>query len=262
VAIAVMLSPAMLQNVIFGQNGALSAALLWGALLFAPARPVAAGIGAGLLLLKPHMDIILPVVFLARRSWRAVAVAIAVAAVLGLLTAATFGAESWILFWTRTRPLMVSVMERPWPNGYLVNGVTVFAAARSFGLALPAAYALQSLSTLCAIAAVIRAWSNPAFSPPLLAAFTVPLALLATPYAYTYDLVALAVATAIVMARQGWRLGPLTMLSWGWPGLSSLFAARGLLLTPLVLVGFAAVAWRELQRELDRRGPTGTFISA
>ena len=87
-----MLSPAMLQNVIFGQNGALSAALLWGALLFAPARPVAAGIGAGLLLLKPHMDIILPVVFLARRSWRAVAVAIAVAAVLGLLTAATFGA--------------------------------------------------------------------------------------------------------------------------------------------------------------------------
>ena len=49
-----MLSPAMLQNVIFGQNGALSAALLWGALLFAPARPVAAGIGAGLLLLKPH----------------------------------------------------------------------------------------------------------------------------------------------------------------------------------------------------------------
>jgi hypothetical protein len=255
IAIAVILSPAMLTNVIFGQNGALTAALLFTALLLAPARPVTAGIGAGLFILKPQLGILLPAVFLALRSWRAIAVAVTVAAGLGLLTAAAFGFDSWVLFWTRTRPLMVSVLEAPWPSGHLANGVTVFFMARAFGMALPIAYGLQGLATLCAAALAVRAWRNPAFDPALLAAFTVPLVFLATPYAYTYDLVALAVATAIVTAKRNWRFGPVTMLAWFWPGVSSLFGSIGWLLTPFVLAGFAAVVWRELRRA-SAQGPT------
>lgn len=256
IAIAVMISPAMLQNVIFGQHGALTAALLFGALLLASARPVVAGIGAGLFILKPQLGILLLVAFLARRSWRAIAVAVAVAAGLGLLTAAAFGMDCWVLFWTRTRPLMVAVLEAPWPSGHLANGVTVFFMARSFGLALPAAYGLQGLATLCAAALAARAWRNPAFDPALLAAFTAPLALLATPYAFTYDLVALAVATAIVMEKRSWRFEPVTMLAWVWPGVSLFFGSRGWLLTPFVLAAFAAVAWGELRRNPASQAPT------
>ena len=260
IAIAGVLSPAMLTNVIFGQNGALTAALLFAALLFAPTRPATAGVGAGLLILKPQFGILLPAVFLALRSWRTIAVAITAAVGLGLLTAAAFGFDSWVLFWTHTRPLMVSVLEAPWPSGHLANGVTVFFMARAFGVALPIAYALQGLATLCAVALAVRAWRNPAFDLALLAAFTVPLVFLATPYAYTYDLVALAVATAIVTAKRNWRFGPMTMLAWFWPGVSSFFGSMGWLLTPFVLAGFAAVAWSELRRDSARQGPAQTSL--
>nr|WP_255574911.1 glycosyltransferase family 87 protein [Caldovatus aquaticus] len=262
VAAVATLSPAMVQNIVFGQNGALTAALLCAALLLPQARPVAAGIGAGLLTLKPQLGLLLPVVYLAGRAWRAFMVAGAVAIALAAAATVAFGPQVWTLFWIRTRPLMMAVMEAPWPSGHLVNGVSVFFMARSLGFGLEAAHATQGIVTACAVVLAVRAWRMPDADPALRMALCVPLAFLATPYAYTYDLVALGAAVAVVLAHWGWRIGPITALAWLWPAVSAWFGSRGWMLSPLVLAAFAAVAWRALRRtRLRQAGPASAGVA-
>ena len=69
---AVLASPAVFINAMFGQNGALTAALLIGGLLM-PRRSglILAGILFGLLTIKPHLGILVPFCLIASRNWRA-----------------------------------------------------------------------------------------------------------------------------------------------------------------------------------------------
>lgn len=252
VAVASMVSPAMVQSVIYGQNGALTAVLLCGGLLLVPGRQAVAGISAGLLLVKPQFGVLLPVVYIAGRWWRAFAFAAASAIVSAGAAYAAFGLPVWVLFWTRTRPLMTSVLEANWPAGHLVNGVTVFFAARALGLGIGVAFALQGISALGAGVIAARAWRMPAADPALRMALTIPLALLATPYAYNYDLVALGVAAAILLSRNGWHFTAITATAWVWPGLAHYFGRQGWLLSPCVFVAFAAAAWNAIRNEHSR----------
>ena len=58
--VAAIFFPATVNNMLAGQNGALSAALLGGGLVFLNKHPVLAGILFGLLIYKPHLAIMLP----------------------------------------------------------------------------------------------------------------------------------------------------------------------------------------------------------
>lgn len=249
VAVVSMLSPAMVQSVIYGQNGALTAAFLCGGLLLVPRRQGAAGISAGLLLVKPQFAVLFPFIYLASRSWRAIAFAVTTVVVSAGTVYAAFGQSAWVLFWTRTRPLMTSVLEASWPAGHLVNGVTVFFAARAMGLGIKAAFLLQGISALGAGIVAVWAWRMPAADPALRMALTIPLALLATPYAYNYDLVALGVATVLLLSRNGWHFTAITATAWFWPGLAHHFGARGWLLSPCIFAVFAAAAWKAMKNE-------------
>ena len=41
-----------------------------------------------------------------------------------------FGFDSWMLFYEKTRPLMASIMEAPYPQLYHANALTVFICAQ------------------------------------------------------------------------------------------------------------------------------------
>src|SRR5258705_7313941 len=59
--------PGILSNLVVGQNGFLTAALLGGALLVMERRPLIAGCLFGLLSFKPHLGILIPLVLLVDR---------------------------------------------------------------------------------------------------------------------------------------------------------------------------------------------------
>src|SRR5947209_6994986 len=65
-------TPAVFVNTYCGQNGVWTAAFLGGGLCLLARRPVRAGVLFGLQAHKPHMDLIIPVVLLRARQWRAV----------------------------------------------------------------------------------------------------------------------------------------------------------------------------------------------
>jgi hypothetical protein len=246
---AIATGPAVVTSAIFGQNGALTAALMLGALVLSPSRPVVAGILAGLLTVKPHLGVLLPFVFIAAGNWRAFLSAAVTAISMALATGLAFGFDAWLLFYEKTRPLMAAIMEAPYPQLYHANALTVFIMGRSLGLSVPGSYALQGLATLVAIAVVVWLWrKRSAIDLGDRVVLTALLSICATPYGYTYDLVpySLAVAWYFLRARAPNRY--LFCLLWIYPYLAHLPNFQGIGLGILIPAGLAVYGVREANR--------------
>ncbi len=193
--IAILLSPAALTSAALGQNGLLTGGLIISSLSLMSRRPWLAGVLVGLLTMKPQLGILLPFCMLASRNYRSLAAASVTAALLAVATGILFGFDVWLDFWTKTRPLMTAILDRPFDVVYPVHEVTVFASLRSFGATLQSAYAVQFLMTAACIVACLYVW-RPACRMEAAArvCLTGILTTLATPYGHDYDLVPVAAA--------------------------------------------------------------------
>jgi hypothetical protein len=247
-ALLALLSPAAFVNAEFGQNGALTAALLAGGLLLAGRRPLLAGMLFGLLTIKPHLGLLVPVCLLASGNWRAIAAASATACILAGATGLLFGFDVWTSFLTVTRPTMQAILEAPFMQPYQSGNVTLFLSVRAAGGGLGLAYLAQLAAIAVCAVLCWRTWRDPAADPYARTAFTLCLTLLATPYAYTYDLVGFAFAIVLIVQRRGWRMSPLLALAWLAPALIS-YATRFVFpVAPLLVAGVCWSAWREMRR--------------
>lgn len=200
---AILLSPAMMMNALLGQNGALTTALLVAGLWHAPKRPWLAGLLFGLLSMKPHLGMLVPVCLLASGNWRAIfASAISTAAVV-VMTGLIFGWQTWAGFIDVTGPLMTAIMEAPYLQPYQTNALTIFIAARWLGFGLGVAYSFQILFSLLAAFAAGWLW-RPGNCPDLgyRISVTLLLVLVATPYGYSYDAIMTAVASVWLILRE------------------------------------------------------------
>jgi hypothetical protein len=85
-ALLLLLAPSTTANIIFGQNGFLTTALLVGAIAIVDRRPLAAGALFGLLTIKPQLGLLVPLLLALSGRWRVLAAAgIALACVAGLI---------------------------------------------------------------------------------------------------------------------------------------------------------------------------------
>ena len=236
----VLLGPAIWSNQMFGQNGALTAALLLAGLLNAPTRPVLAGILIGLLTLKPHLGILLPFCLLASRNYTAIVSATVTALTMVVLTGLLFGFEVWTLFFTETRALMTWIMEAPYPQAYHTHVATVFVTMRSLGASVSGAYMVQLAVTGLAIVAVWILW-RPGDGLDHLSrvCMTSVFVIVATPYGYTHDTAALYLAIAWFFLRDPKPFLPVHALVWLFPLVSPRFHDIHLSAGVLAPLGFA-----------------------
>lgn len=199
---AILISPAIFSNAMFGQNGAFLAALLLGGLMLAPKRPIIAGVLIGLMTIKPHLGVLIPFCFLASRNWIAFVSASVTSVGLFLMVGAIFGFDVWVLFLEQTQPMMREIMDAAYPQNYQSNAVTVFIFLRMLGGDLITAYGVQAVVSLICIGCVIWLW-RPANTIEHVdrVCITCVLALLATPYGYVYDMVGVSAAIAIIYGR-------------------------------------------------------------
>lgn len=215
VQIAIILSPAVFMNALFGQNGAFTAALLITGLMLTPSRPIMAGIAFGLLTIKPHLGILIPFVLIAGGHWRAFVSAAVTSVLLVVVTGSLLGFQVWSLFMTETRTLMTAIMEAPYPQHYHANAITGFILARSAGAGLTVAYLVQSMLTCIALATAIKIWlPSSHVHHTTRVVLTALCAILATPYGYTYDLIPLSVAVGWLFLRSD--RPPLLVLAGFW----------------------------------------------
>jgi arabinofuranan 3-O-arabinosyltransferase len=185
--------PAVLANFIVGQNGFLTAGLVGGALTLIERRPALAGVLIGLLTYKPHLGLLFPIALAAGGHWRTFGVAAVVAVLIAAASWLAFGSESWNAFFAsigHTSQAFLSDGRADWSKLQTAFGLT-----RMLGGSETLAWVMQIAVALIAAVGVAALWRSRA-GHEIKAAALATGALLATPYLYMYDLVALAVPLA------------------------------------------------------------------
>jgi len=229
------LTPACLINAIGGQNGFLSAALFLGGVLNIDRRPILSGVLIGLLTFKPHLGIVLPFALVALGAWRVIASAAVTAFALFAAATATFGIDAWRDYVAVVGPYQTELL-RQFEGFYTTMMVSVLASARQLGLSYSIALGIQVIVSLCAIA--VTCWTVRRVADPCARAFLLVAAtLLATPYAFNYDMTALGAALVWVMiGRLPHRAeaGPAYILAWPAPPVTMMLALYGSSLAPLI----------------------------
>ena len=188
--------PVVLNNVLVGQNGFLTASLIGGFLILLPMRPVLAGICLGLLSYKPQYGLLFPLVLIAAAQWRAIISAAITVAMLAAVSLLAFGLASWQAF-VHWMPMF--------SQAFLVEGrapwfkmQSLYAMVRFLGGGETLGWTLQyALIAVVAVAMVVLWRSRVRYA--LKAAGLACGTLLVTPYLFLYDLMVLAIAVAFLV---------------------------------------------------------------
>ena len=246
----------VLMMFVAAQNGFLTAALLLLGLAFMRRRPALAGLAFACLTIKPQLGLLIPVLLLFDRNWRALLWSALFTALLVALSVILFGIESWSAYFTETIAYQRSVMTE-WYGIFLRMMPTVFGGIRTLGFSPNVAAQTQLPVTLLAGAAVL--WLLYREHDALRRAFVVTCGtFLITPYAFNYDMGALCVCAAVLAGReQGKNGGQLAVLPIALvaaiAGAVTNLGRVNLPLTPLVLAaGLAAVAAAARRPSEDR----------
>jgi len=226
--------PGILSNIIVGQNGFATAALIGWALIVLKRRPMLAGCCVGLLSFKPHLGVLFPLVLVFGRHWRALAAAAGTTVLLALASCFAFGIETWHAFFQSLPVASQAALADGRADWAKLQ--SVFAVVRLMGGGASLAWAVH-LSFAAATAVVLCALWDSKINYELKAAALATCTLLVTPYLFLYDLVVLAVPMAFLL-RIGWSSG---FLPGELPALA--FASLLVLIFPLVTapVGLAAI---------------------
>ena len=181
------------------------------------AKPWRGGAILGLLIIKPHLALVLPVAVVAARAWEAIPAALGTMALLLLLSFLAFGAEAYAQFFELSAKYGTYLKDGAWNWNEIAS---FYALCRWADFPVAIAWAAHIAIALAAATAVWLAWRQDWDGK---IALTSAAALLMSPYLFTYDAVLLTLALAWVR----------------WPGA---LALMGLLSIPLARV-FAHQDW-------------------
>jgi arabinofuranan 3-O-arabinosyltransferase len=249
----VLASPFGALDIRWGQTGFLRASLIGAALLALERRPVLAGVFIGCLTYKPQFGILIPVALVAAKQWRAFGSAAITTAVLGGVSIAAFGIDPWQAF---PRELLAQagdylLRENPLAAPWAAIQ-TVYGLVRAFHGSAALAWLAQGCATAGVAVIVWLVWRSPVrytLKAALLSAAT----LIATPYAWHYDLTVIAIPLAF-LAKDQMRCGLLRgeqaiMIALFGAALAILVCGGGLPLGPVVVITLVGVILRRVIRD-------------
>ena len=192
-----LIAPATLLNVWAGHYGLLIGALWLGAFHLLPRRPVLAGVLIGLMLVKPHLAILAPLILARRGEWRAFAAAAATVAGLVALSAAMFGPDLWRT-WLGVTVGVQTAMVDDVGTYFLTMMPTLVPTVSALGFPGAAAWTVQLLAAAAAIAALLLHMPRDSRAAGLAGGVATFLVL---PYAFNYDMTVPGLAALLMLAR-------------------------------------------------------------
>ncbi|MGQ0558747.1 MAG: glycosyltransferase family 87 protein [Sphingosinicella sp.] len=199
---AALLAPACLISLWAGHYGFLLGALWLGAFSLLDRRPLLAGLLIGVMVVKPHLAMLIPLVLLRRRAWTAFAAAAATAILLVLLSGAVFGFELWQTYLTETAMVQAAMVDDVGAF-FLTMMPTLTPALSIAGLPVGLALAGQAMVALAAIFVLLARLP----ADPRQAGLATALAtFLVLPYAFSYDMTVAGLA-GLILFRQALAQG-------------------------------------------------------
>ena len=239
-----VLTPAALLNIWAGHYGFLLGAIFLFGWHNLDRRPVLAGVFFGLMLIKPHLALLVPLALLLRREWTATLVAAATAIALVAITGAVYGWGCWRYFLFHTSVVQAGMIDAGRSFFGLLSTSFATAALRATDSWLLAVVG-QLLFALGGVILVVLAVRRrcPTDKLGLLVASATFMAL---PYAFAYDLTVVTMGAVVVMAagdsaKQDRRWATFGFMA---PSLGILFAFAGIPLMPILIALLAIAQFR------------------
>ena len=201
--LSLLCAPSTLFNLHIGQTGFLLGAMYYSALRILERKPIVAGVCIGLIAVKPHLGILIPVALLAARAWLTILSAALTIGTLVLMSGLIFDWEAWRLWLFQAMPQQADFFDQ-YVSNYLT--LSAFSGARALGLSTWVAWLTQALLTLLGLAATWWAFSRLRRGEiPAMEAYSVLLlsTTIATPYIYIYDLTL--ISPVALHALASWR---------------------------------------------------------
>ncbi len=194
---AALLAPASLVNLWAGHYGFLVGALWLFAWRLLPRRPGLSGVLIGLMIVKPHLAVLAPIVLLWRREWTAIATAAATAAGLVALSAALFGTQLWLTYLTDTAMVQAAMVDDVGAF-FLTMMPTLTPSLAVLGLPMAVTVVVQIAVAIAAIAVLLKYLPRDSEKAGLATATATFLVL---PYAFAYDMTVVGLAGLILFKR-------------------------------------------------------------
>ena len=205
--------PPAAYNALVGQTGFLTASIMLVAAHNIRSRPLLGGAIFGLMVIKPHLAVLVPLALIAAKQWRALAGAALSSIVLTALAAAVFGLDAYRGFFAVIAQYAVMLQRGSWEWFLLASP---YAFVMWFGAHHLLALFVHIVAATFAAYMVWSAWREDWDSKiPVLGAA----ACLIPPYLFTYDAVLLIAPLGFLAARNpawaalvwGLSLPPLAM---------------------------------------------------
>lgn len=215
IVVPVLAFPAVFLTLLHGQNAFLTAGLLAGIVYYLDRKPVLSGLMIGLLTLKPHLGILIPIVLLGTGRWRVFFAAVVFSLLFAALSYLVLGQETWQAFLASTDYTMRVLNEGLVPYHKMQS---LFSSVRQMNGSLMLAYGLHILLALMAGGVVLYVWRQQVDMHVKAAALIVG-GLMMPPFLFDYDLTILGVAITCLVAhgiKQGFRPGLISLLALAW----------------------------------------------
>lgn len=214
----VLAFPAVLVNLIYGQNAFLTASLAMLALLHLSKKPWFSGFCIGLLVIKPQMAILFPLMLICGRHGKVFLSAAMTAIIMCLLSTWVVGLDTWPAFFqslTAAKSYLESGQLR-WSQM-----ISIFSDVKQLGGSTVLAYRVHILYAAMLTTLSAYVWLSTR-DLALRASALVLATLHFSPYMYDYELVWLAIPLILLSLRgieQGWRRfeRELLLLAWLFP---------------------------------------------
>lgn len=187
--------PALLITGFYGQTSFLLTGIFLGGAERLNRRPFFAGAILGLLVVKPHLALLLPVALIAARAWLAIAGALVSGGGLLLAGLLAFGWDAYLGFFGMSAVYADMVAEGRWPWRMLISP---FAFLRYFEVVAPVALFVHIAIAVGAAALTGIAWSrewNERIGILAAASLLIP------PYLLSYDSLLMVASIALLASR-------------------------------------------------------------
>ena len=253
--ILALVTPAALVNIWAGHYGFLVGALFLLGWQRLDRQPLLAGLFFGLMLIKPHLAMLIPVVLLARRDWIAIASGAATIVVLIGLTTILYGWQPWSDYLLRTSGVQVGMIDSAGRFFGLLS-TSSMTAALQLGASLNIAMAVQASMSVVAVTIIVLAVRR-RVETSRLALLVATATFVVLPYGFNYDLTVVAIGALALWTRPD--LSPiehrLTLLGFMSPQLGFILAILGVPAMPLLLVALLLVQFRVACRDAGLTAP-------
>lgn len=245
--------PGLYMNLLWGQNGFLSAALLAVGVGFIENNPVLSGAMFGLMFYKPQIAIFPLLILLLTKRWKALLSTAGSALLVSLVSLAVFGADTWLHFMESLFGSTANLLATDRASIATIQ-LSPFNSLRILGVDAMTAIFAQAVVSIIASCAVLWVWKK-SKNISLMGAMLVLGIPLAIPYFMQYDLIILAVPL-ILLVYDMIELGSTKLeragmiLLWllpliNWP----IVIMTRLQITPVVIISLAAMVVLRVKRE-------------